>query len=201
MQKIILITGFAGKDETTFPNVCKIAGSQAVVYLNDKTTLEKVRDILGVNEDDDLEQMSEDVKGKAIYVLAEETLQTLTKNIDLAATDKVIRQDKNGEDLYLLAEPVRSLNVTAVGDDSPEGLAALLDDCQDSSALEEFTNRDALRKKALAAVASSSRFENRAKAAALIAEKKAAREAAKAKANVPAPNPVDALQPEDSLGD
>ena len=194
MQKILLIAGFSGNDADTFPNACRVKGTNTVVFINGTSRKEDLRNLMGVTDDMDIEEMKEEGKDFELYVLAEESIQTLTRNIDLAKNDIVMGESKDGEPLYELTVPRSSLTLVDVSADIRE----ILENCQDSEALKEFTERDILRRKAVAQAASTDREALKAQGKAAMDKILAARAARRAGTNpTPVATPVGATPTEE----
>ena len=178
MQKILIISGFGGKEETTFPTVCRVKGTNSVVYINGTSRKEDLRDLLGLEDDMDIEEMQDTAKDVELYVLAEESIQTLTRDENKAVSNVPVSMDANGEPLYELKVPIKSLTLVEC---SPE-VQTVLEACQDSDCLTEFLNRDKVRKAVVAQVASNDRNavrERELKARAELKQKMAERRAGK----------------------
>ena len=91
---------FSGKNEDSFPKVGRVAGSKTEIVEIQKGERQAIRDILGISEDMDIEEMQAMARDTEVWVVCQGQKRTVASLGNQGATiDSEVATDGNGDEL------------------------------------------------------------------------------------------------------
>ena len=91
---------FSGKNEDSFPKVGRVAGSKTEIVEIQKGERQAIRDILGISEDMDIEEMQAMARDTDVWVVCQAQKRTVASLGNQGATiDSEVATDGNGDEL------------------------------------------------------------------------------------------------------